>query len=91
MGREESPSAAIADSQSVKAPAAQTRGFDAGNKIVGRKRQIAVYTRGRLPMVNLTTADIVNSFGAPDNVTAIHERWPKLKNLFTEGAYDRAL
>jgi hypothetical protein len=49
---------AVVDSQSVKAPAAQRRGFDAGKKVVGRKRHIAVDTDGRLLMVNLTTADI---------------------------------
>ena len=41
-GREASPSATVIDSQSVKAPQAETRGYDAGKKIVGRKRHIAV-------------------------------------------------
>ena len=53
-GREASPSAGVLDSQSVKAPQAETRGYDAGKKIVGRKRHIAVDTDGRLLMVNLT-------------------------------------
>ena len=64
-GREASPSAAVIDSQSVKAPQAETRGYDAGKKIVGRKRHIAVDTDGRLLMVSLTTADISDSAGAP--------------------------
>ena len=38
------------DSQSVKAPAAKKRGYDAAKKIVGRKRHIAVDTDGRLLM-----------------------------------------
>ena len=63
-GREASPSAGVIDSQSVKAPHAETRGYDAGKKIVGRKRHIAVDTDGRLLMVNLTTADISDSAGA---------------------------
>jgi transposase len=54
IGREASPSAAVIDSQSVKAPHAKTRGYDASKKIVGRKRHIAVDTDGRLLMVNLT-------------------------------------
>ena len=37
-GREASPTAAVIDSQSVKAPAAAARGYDAAKKIVGRKR-----------------------------------------------------
>lgn len=58
QGREASPSEAVIDSQSVKGLSAEKRGFDAGKKIVGRKRHIAVDTDGRLLMVNLTTADI---------------------------------
>src|SRR3954466_15686029 len=61
--REQCPSAAVVDSQSIKAPAAEKRGFDAGKKIVGRKRHIAVDTDGRLLMVNLTTADISDPAG----------------------------
>jgi putative transposase len=64
QGREQSPSAAVVDSQSIKAPAAEIRGFDAGKKVVGRKRHIAVDTDGRLLMVNLTPADISDSAGA---------------------------
>jgi transposase len=87
--REASPTAAVVDSQSIKAPSAQKRGFDAGKKIVGRKRHIAVDTDGRLLMVNLTTADISDSAGAQDIVAAIRKRWPWLKHLFADGAYDR--
>ena len=63
-GREASPSAGIIDSQSIKAPAAKARGYDAGKKVTGRKRHIAVDTDGRLLMLNLTTADISDSAGA---------------------------
>jgi hypothetical protein len=59
-----SPSAAVIDSQSVKAPHGETRGYDAGKKIVGRKRHIAVDPDERLLMVNLTTADISDRVGA---------------------------
>jgi len=88
-GREASPSAGILDSQSVKAPAAKTRGFDGGKKIVDRKRHIAVDTDGRLLMINLTTADISDSAGAQMILDAIRKRWPWLKHLFADGAYDR--
>jgi transposase len=46
-GREASPSAGIIDSQSIKAPHATARGFDAGKNVVGRKRHIAVDTMWR--------------------------------------------
>src|ERR1700733_1352867 len=88
-GREASPSAAVIDSQSVKAPHAATRGYDAGKKIVGRKRHIAVDTDGRLLMVNITTADISDSAGAAPILDAIRKRWPWVKHLFADGAYDR--
>lgn len=89
MGREASPSAAVIDSQSVKAPSAKKRGYDAGKKVVGRKRHIAVDTDGRLLLVNLTTADISDSAGAQEILDAIRECWPWIKHLFADGAYDR--
>jgi putative transposase len=49
-GRAASPTAGIIG-QSIKAPSAKKRGYDAGKKIVGRKRHIAVDTDGRLLMV----------------------------------------
>ncbi len=88
-GREASPSGGVLDSQTVKAPAARERGFDGGKKITGRKRHIAVDTDGRLLMVNLTTADISDSAGAQAILDAIRKRWPWLKHLFADGAYDR--
>jgi transposase len=89
VGREASPSAGVLDSQSIKAPAAKKRGFDAGKKVTGRKRHIAVDTDGRLLMVNLTTADISDSAGAQVILDAVRKRWPWLKHLFADGAYDR--
>jgi putative transposase len=89
LGREASPSAGIVDSQTVKSPQAESRGYDAGKKIVGRKRHIAVDTDGRLLMVNLTTADISDSAGAQTILDAIRKRWPWVKHLFADGAYDR--
>jgi transposase len=88
--REASPSAAVIDSQSVKAPAAKECGFDAAKKIAGRKCHIAVDTDGRLLLVNLTTADIPDSAGGQAILDPIRKRWPRVKHLFADGAYDRA-
>jgi putative transposase len=88
-GREASPSAGVVDSQTVKAPAARERGYDAGKKVSGRKRHIAVDTDGRLLMVNLTTADISDSAGAQQILDALRKRWPWMKHLFADSAYDR--
>lgn len=75
-GREASPSAGVIDSQSVKAPQGETRGYDAGKKIVGRKRHIAVDTDGRLLMVHLTPADISANAGAQVILDGVRKRWP---------------
>jgi transposase len=87
--REVVPSAGIVDSQSVKAPGARERGYDAHKKISGRKRHIAVDTDGRLLAVNLTPADVADSTGAQLVLDAIVKRWPWVKHLFGDAAYDR--
>jgi transposase len=89
-GREASPSGGVIDSQSIKAPAAGARrGYDAGKKVLGRKRHIAVDTDGRLLMVHLTPADISDSAGAQTILDGIRKRWPWVKHVFADGAYDR--
>lgn len=45
--------------------------------------------RGLL-MVNLTPVDISDSAGAQAIVDAIRKRWPWVKHLFADGAYDRS-
>lgn len=40
-------------------------------------------------MVKLTTADLSDSTGAQMILDAIRKRWPWLKHLFADGAYDR--
>jgi putative transposase len=88
-GREANPSGGVLDSQSVKAPMAERRGYDAATQVVGRQRHIAVDADGRLSMVNLTPANIADSAGAPMSLEAIRQRWPWLKHLSADAAYDR--
>lgn len=88
-GRDVTPSAGVVDSQSVKAPSAHQRGYDANKKISGRKRHIAVDTDGRLLAMNLTTADVADSTGAQLVLEALQTRWPWVKHLFGDAAYDR--
>jgi putative transposase len=74
----------------VKAPHAPGGGgYDAAKKAKGRKRHVAVDTDGRLLMVNLTAADVQDAAGAEHIVAAVRKRWPWLKHLFADGAYDR--
>ena len=87
-GREAGPGGVL-DSQTVKAPFAAQRGYDEAKKIVGRKRHVAVDTDGRFLMVNLTTADVSDSAGAQLILEGIRKRWPWLKHLFADSAYDR--
>jgi transposase len=89
-GREASPTAGVLDSQTVKAPSAPGGGgYDAAKRVRGRKRHVAVDTDGRLLMVNLTTADVQDASGAEAIVKAVRKRWPWLRHLFADGAYDR--
>ena len=89
-GREASPSAGVVDSQTVKAPhAPDGGGYDAAKRTKGRKRHVAVDTDGRLLMVNLTTADVQDAAGAEAIIKGVRRRWPWLKHLFADGAYDR--
>ena len=77
------------DSQTVKAPFAEVRGYDGGKRVVARKRHVAVDTDGRLLMVNLVPADVSDSAGAQTILTAIRRRWPWLKHLFADAGCDR--
>lgn len=89
-GREAQPTAGVLDSQTVKAPHAPGGGgYDAAKRTKGRKRHVAVDTDGRLLMVNLTAADVQDAAGAELILVAVRKRWPWLKHLFADGAYDR--
>lgn len=90
VGRETSPSAGVVDNQTVKAPGASGGGgYDAAKKVRGRKRHVCVDTDGRLLMLNLTAADVQDAAGAEAIIRAVRRRWPWLKHLFADGAYDR--
>jgi transposase len=73
-GRNTEPTAAVIDSQSVRAadsvPKA-TRGWDNAKKVNGRKRHIAVDTSGLLPAVVITAASVqVRDY---EHLSASHE------------------
>jgi putative transposase len=66
-GRDEAPSAAAIDSQSVKTPAggADEVGTDGGKRVKGRKRHILTDTLGLLLAVVVTAANVSDGRAAP--------------------------
>lgn len=91
--RDAQPSAAVIDSQSVKAAdtvGAGSRGFDAGKKINGRKRHIAVDVEGFLLAVVVTAANIGDRMGAKLLVIAVLNVCTRLKLIWADAGYDGA-
>ncbi len=65
-GREESPTAAIIDSQSVKtsAEAREMVGYDAGKRVKGRKRHLVTDTLGLMLRIEVHSASVQDRDGA---------------------------
>jgi len=87
-GREAQPSAGAIDSQSVKTTeSGGIRGFDAGKKINGRKRHIAVDTLGLLFGQVVHAADVQDRDGAPAVLASIRHSCPWLRHIFADSGY----
>jgi transposase len=88
--RNQDPSAGIVDSQSVKGAdtvSAQTRGYDAGKKINGRKRHIVVDTIGLLLVVMVTAASVQDRDGARAIFKRLHCALGSVRHIFADGGY----
>lgn len=88
-GREESPTAAIIDSQSVKtsAEAREMVGFDAGKRIKGRKRHLVTDMLGLMLRVEVHSAGLQDRDGAALVLERITGRFPFIERFFADAGY----
>jgi putative transposase len=89
-GRTPGPTAAIIDSQSVKGSEMVPRtgrGYDAGKKINGRKRHIAVDTGGLLLTVLVTAASVQDRDAAKPLLWNLRRAFPSVALAWADGGY----
>ena len=101
-GRDPDPSAGLMDSQSVKGAdtvGADTRGYDAGKKINGRKRFIVTDTLGLLLVVLVLPASVQDRAGAKKLLLELRHRQHlsltnlrrRVRHLFADGGFAGSL
>ena len=84
------PRAAIIDSQSVKGSemiARTRRGYDAGKKINGTKRHVAVDALGLLLAVLITAASVQDRDAAKPLLWNLRKAFPSIKLAWADGGY----
>ncbi|WP_327311976.1 IS5 family transposase [Streptomyces sp. NBC_01235] len=89
-GRSPEPTAAVVDSQSVKADATVThasRGYDAGKKINGRKRHLLTDTLGLLLAVLVTPASTTDRDAARVLLPTAKSHFRRLVRIWADGGY----
>ena len=91
-GRRVAPTAAIVDSQSVKTPdQAGARGYDAGKKISGRKRHVAVDCLGLILAMMITPAGVQDRDAARPLIKTLVRLYGRLQIIWADGGYLGAL
>jgi putative transposase len=89
QGRDEEPSAAVIDSQSIKTSAVRgpEKGFDKGKLIWGRKRHALVDTQGNLMEVKVTAASASDLQGAKRMLEPLSDLFPRMKLVWGDSHY----
>ena len=88
LGREASPTAVVLDSQSVKTTeSGGPRGYDAGKKVKGRKRQVMVDTDGRGLILEPQPADVQDRDGAVAVLRLSRRAFPFVAKAFADAGY----
>lgn len=78
----------IVDAQSVKnTDTAPHKGYDAGKKVSGIKRHIAVDTNGLPHAIHITTANVTDRSGALEAFVLHQEALSNVANILVDGAY----
>lgn len=88
QGRKSASSFLIIDAQSVKnTDSAREKGYDAGKKVSGIKRHIAVDTLGLPHAIAVTTADVTDRKGALVAFTRCADQLRDVQNVLADGGY----
>jgi len=87
-GRNEKTRMVIVDAQSVKnTDTAREKGYDAGKKVSGIKRHLAVDSNGLLHGVYVTTANVTDRDGAIMLARASKEQLSHVETILVDGGY----
>ncbi|MFJ8391170.1 IS5 family transposase [Streptomyces sp. NPDC094438] len=89
-GRDQEPTAAIIDSQSVKGAAsvpAVSRGYDGAKKINGRRRHIITDSLGLLLMALVTAANVTDRQAAQVILPQLRARFRKITLIWADSGY----